>query len=121
MKARILVVEDERAIQLALSGLLGRAGYDVSLAGSGDEAVAAIDQGAFDLVLTDLALGRGRSGMDVLRHAKAQRPETVVVMITAHGSEKIAVEAMISEKPRTVSSQNHGVRTTFTPCPPSIR
>ncbi|HVN37082.1 MAG TPA: sigma-54 dependent transcriptional regulator [Myxococcota bacterium] len=94
MKARILVVEDESAIQLALSGLLGRAGYEVSLAGSGDEAIAKLSEQAFDLVLTDLALGRGASGLDVLRESKRLRPETVVVMITAHGSEKIAVEAM---------------------------
>jgi DNA-binding NtrC family response regulator len=94
VKARILVVEDERAIQLALSGLLGRAGYEVSLASSGDEAIARLSEQSFDLVLTDLALGHGASGLDVLREAKRLRPETVVVMITAHGSEKIAVEAM---------------------------
>jgi DNA-binding NtrC family response regulator len=94
VKPRILVVEDERAIQLALSGLLGRAGYEVSLAGTGDEALARLEESAFELVLTDLALGQGASGMDVLRAAKRLRPETVVVMITAHGSEKIAVEAM---------------------------
>jgi DNA-binding NtrC family response regulator len=94
VKARILVVEDERAIQLALSGLLGRAGYEVSLASSGDEAIAKLSEQGFDLVLTDLALGHGASGLDVLREAKRLRPETVVVMITAHGSEKIAVEAM---------------------------
>jgi len=94
VKARILVVEDERAIQLALSGLLGRAGYEVQLAGSGDEALARLAEQSFDLVLTDLALGHGASGLDVLREAKRLRPETVVVMITAHGSEKIAVEAM---------------------------
>ena len=94
MKARILVVEDERAIQLALSGLLGRAGYEVLLAGSGDEAMARLTEQSFDLVLTDLALGHGPTGLDVLRESKRLRPETVVVMITAHGSEKIAVEAM---------------------------
>jgi DNA-binding NtrC family response regulator len=94
VKARILVVEDERAIQLALSGLLGRAGYEVLLAGSGDEALARLAEQSFDLVLTDLALGHGASGLDVLREVKRVRPETVVVMITAHGSEKIAVEAM---------------------------
>jgi len=94
VKPRILVVEDERAIQLALSGLLGRAGYEVALAGSGHEALARLREGAYDLVLTDLALGSGPSGMDVLREARRLRPETVVVMITAHGSEKIAVEAM---------------------------
>ena len=94
MKPRILVVEDEYAIQLALSGLLGRAGYDVSVAGSGEEALASLGENPYDLVLTDLALGRGPSGMDVLHAAKRLRPETVVVMITAHGSEQIAVEAM---------------------------
>jgi DNA-binding NtrC family response regulator len=96
VKARILVVEDERAIQLALSGLLRRQGYEVEVAGSGDEAVAAVRENAFDLVLTDLALGRGADGMDVLRAAKQRRPECAVVMITAHGSEAIAVEAMKS-------------------------
>jgi DNA-binding NtrC family response regulator len=91
---RILVVEDENAIRLALKGLLRREGYEVELAASGEQALAALGAGVFDLVLTDLALGRGASGMDVLRAAKEQRVETAVVMITAHGSEKIAVEAM---------------------------
>jgi DNA-binding NtrC family response regulator len=94
VKARILLVEDERAIQLALSGLLRREGHEVELAGSGEEALLRLAETSFDLVLTDLALGRGLTGMDVLRAAKERRPETVVVMITAHGSEKIAVEAM---------------------------
>jgi DNA-binding NtrC family response regulator len=94
MNARILLVEDEKAIQLALSGLLRREGYEVDIVGSGDEAIAALRSSAFDLVLTDLALGRGPSGMDVLRTTKELRPETVVVMITAHGSERVAVEAM---------------------------
>jgi DNA-binding NtrC family response regulator len=94
VNARILVVEDERAIQLALSGLLRRQGYEVDVAGSGEEAVGKLGETVFDLVLTDLALGRGLSGMDVLRTAKELRPETLVVMITAHGSEAIAVEAM---------------------------
>jgi DNA-binding NtrC family response regulator len=94
VKARILIVEDERAIQLALSGLLRREGYEVEVASSGEEALSQLAASPCDLVLTDLALGRGASGMDVLKAAKKLRPETVVVMITAHGSEKIAVEAM---------------------------
>jgi two-component system response regulator PilR (NtrC family) len=94
VKPRLLVVEDERAIQIALSGLLSRAGYEVRVAGSGDEALAILEAEVVDLVLTDLALGRGASGMDVLVAAKKLHPETAVVMITAHGSETIAVEAM---------------------------
>jgi DNA-binding NtrC family response regulator len=91
---RVLIVEDEAAIRLALSGLLRREGYDVEQADAGEAAIARLRADAFDLVLTDLALGAGASGMDVLRAVKEFQPETPVVMITAHGSEKIAVEAM---------------------------
>jgi DNA-binding NtrC family response regulator len=91
---RILVVEDEAAIRLALRGLLRRDGHEVDLAESGDAALRMLERDAYDLIITDLALGRGPSGMDVLRASRAERPETAVVMITAHGSEKLAVEAM---------------------------
>jgi DNA-binding NtrC family response regulator len=94
MKVRILIVEDERAIRLALSGLLRREGYEIDQAESGEEALRALGKNEYDFVLTDLALGSGASGMDVLRSAKQHQPETPVVMITAHGNEKIAVEAM---------------------------
>ena len=94
MSTRILVVENERAIQLALSGLLRHQGYEVEQAHSGEEALQKLGDGAYDLVVTDLALGAGASGMDVLRASKASRPETPVVMITAYGTQKIAVEAM---------------------------
>ena len=96
MTPRILLVEDERAIQLALSGLLRREGYEIEVASGGAEAIAKLHETPFDLILTDLALGQGASGMDVLRASKDHRAETAVVMITAHGSEKIAVEAMKS-------------------------
>jgi DNA-binding NtrC family response regulator len=95
VKLRVLIVEDEAAIRLALTGLLRREGYDVEQAESGDTALAklAADE-AYDLVLTDLALGAGPSGMDVLGAVRERQPETPVVMITAHGNEKIAVAAM---------------------------
>jgi len=93
VKPKILVVEDERAIALALTGLLRKEGYDVASCGSHAEAVRALADG-FDLVITDLALGNGPSGMDVLRAAKDARADTPVLVITAHGSEKVAVAAM---------------------------
>ena len=94
MTLRILIVEDEAAIRLALSGLLRREGYEVEQADGGATAIARLRSEAFDLVLTDLALGSGPSGMDVLRASRELHPEAPVVMITAHGSEKVAVEAM---------------------------
>jgi len=94
MSARVLIVEDERAIRLALSGLLTREGYGVEQASDGGEAIARLETEPFDFVLTDLALGEGPGGMEVLRTVRETQPETPVVMITAHGNEKIAVEAM---------------------------
>jgi DNA-binding NtrC family response regulator len=94
VSARILVVEDERAIQLAIGGLLRKQGYEVTAAEDGGAAIAALGSDRFDLVLTDLSLGRGPTGMDVLRAAKEAHPDVPVVMITAHGSERVAVEAM---------------------------
>jgi len=94
MKARLLVVEDDRGIQVALRALLVKDGHDVVLAGSGAAALVELAEGTFDLVLTDLALGRGPDGLAVLRASKETRRETPVVLLTAHGNERIAVEAM---------------------------
>jgi len=92
--ARILVVEDEQAIRLALRGLLRRAGYEVDEAESADAALDRLAAAPFDLVVTDLALGEGRSGMEVLYAVKAQRPETAVVLITGRGGDEVAQDAL---------------------------
>jgi len=93
MRGRILVVDDERAIGIAIQRLLGARGHEVDAVHSGKEALARLAEQAYHLVITDLSL-LGVSGMDVLRWVREHAPETAVVMITAFGSEKIAVEAM---------------------------
>ena len=93
MSAAILVVDDERAIGIAIQRLLSRRGYEVETALSGEDAVEKLASGSYQLVITDLNL-KGITGMDVLRAAKERRPDSAVIMITAYGSEKIAVEAM---------------------------
>ena len=94
MKPRVLVVDDEPGIRVALKGLLDKQGYEVVLAASGDEAIASLAREPCDLVLVDLALGRGKSGLDVLAASRAAHPGTPVILMTAHGSEKVAVQAM---------------------------
>jgi DNA-binding NtrC family response regulator len=93
MQGRVLVVDDEKAMLLALKGLLGKEGYQVETAGGGEEALRLIDTGRFHLVITDLSMD-GVGGMQVLEHARRIDPDVAVIMITAHGSEKIAVQAM---------------------------
>jgi DNA-binding NtrC family response regulator len=94
VKPRLLVVDDEPAIRIALKGLLDKQGYDVALAAGGDEAIEALTREPCDLVLVDLALGRGKNGLDVLAASRAAQPGTPVILMTAHGSEKVAVQAM---------------------------
>jgi DNA-binding NtrC family response regulator len=93
MKGTILVVDDERAIGIAVQRLLVARGYAVDTALSGEEALERLAATRYHLVVTDLNL-RSLSGMDLLRWTKEHAPETALIMITAFGSEKIAVEAM---------------------------
>jgi len=93
MPGRILIVDDERAILVALRGLFGKEGYEVDTASSGEEALKKIEAGRFHVVVTDLSMD-GISGMQVLERARTVDPDLAVVMMTAHGSEKAAVQAM---------------------------
>jgi DNA-binding NtrC family response regulator len=93
VSARILLVEDEPGIQLAMKGLLRREGYELQVAGSGTEALDRLGTGSFDLLLTDLSLPDGVSGLDLARHVQRESLALPVVLITAYGSERIAQEA----------------------------
>jgi DNA-binding NtrC family response regulator len=93
MKGAILVVDDERTIGIAIQRLLSGRGYTVDTALSAEDAVTKLGQSVYHLVITDLSMKK-LSGMDLLRWIKQHTPHTAVIMITAYGSEKIAVEAM---------------------------
>jgi two-component system response regulator PilR (NtrC family) len=91
--ASILVVDDEQSMRELLQILLGDAGHEVAVEAGLAGALARLSGGAFDLVVSDLRLGRG-SGLDVLREVKASAPATEVVMMTAFASTENAVQAM---------------------------
>jgi len=91
---RILVVDDEPAIRQSLSGVLEDEGYQAAAAASGEECLAVLPGGDFELVLLDIWLP-GMDGMEVLARIQelplAERP--VVVVISGHGSIEAAVKA----------------------------
>ncbi len=91
--AKILIVDDEESIRFFLRELLERDGYAIVTADSGEVALRHIEQEEFDLALVDLKM-RGISGTDVLRVLHTQAPDTVVIMLTGHGSLESAVEAL---------------------------
>jgi CheY-like chemotaxis protein len=90
---KILLVEDERGIQLAMRGLLRREGYEVVVASRGPDGLEELSSNHFDLILTDYSLPGGVSGLDLARQARETCPTTPVVLITAFGSEQIAQDA----------------------------
>ncbi|MGA9529804.1 MAG: sigma-54 dependent transcriptional regulator [Terriglobales bacterium] len=92
---RILIIDDELEIRESLETLLEFEGYTVSVAGTGREGLAQIDEHSFDVVLLDLALP-DKNGMDVLAEIREQHPEQPIIMITAYGTVENAVSAMQS-------------------------
>ena len=78
----ILVVDDEESIQILLTELLYREGYEVTCASNGRHAVELIQRIAFDLIITDIAMPGRLNGIDVLRAAKSIDPEYQVIVIT---------------------------------------
>jgi two-component system response regulator HydG len=95
---RALVVDDDAGVRYTLRGFLEDAGIEVDEAKDGVEALAKLEGSDHELVITDLLMPR-IDGMELLRRIKAQPRATagsgpVVVMITAHGGERQAVEAM---------------------------
>jgi len=90
---RILVAEDDAEMLELLSRVLREEGFRVLPASDGHQALARIEEGDFDLVLSDVRMP-GPDGMEVLRRAMASRLHQPVILMTAFGSISSAVEAM---------------------------
>ncbi|MBU8911507.1 MAG: sigma-54 dependent transcriptional regulator [Desulfobacterales bacterium] len=90
---KILVVDDEPSMRIALSESLESCGYQVETSESGTDALAKFEEGKFEVVITDMRMP-GMGGMEVLRGIKEISSKTPVVVITAYGTVNTAVEAM---------------------------
>ncbi|HYZ90020.1 MAG TPA: response regulator, partial [Myxococcales bacterium] len=92
--ARLLVVDDKDSIRTMLEMRLTAAGHAVVQAENVASADRALGSGEFDVVITDLRMGRGGDGLDVLRKVKEQQPQTEVIVMTAFGSEEVRERAL---------------------------
>lgn len=96
---RVLVIDDEKELRASLRDLLSLRGHQVADRASGEEGLEllraqAAAGTAFDMVLLDVHLPGGRSGLEILRDLRAEDPSLVVLIVTAHGNIRDAVEAM---------------------------
>ena len=89
----ILLVDDEPNLLESLKIGMALRGYAVSVAGSGHEAIDQCKNKVFDVVLLDMRMP-GMDGLETLRRIKEIRARQTVIMLTAHGTIKNAVEAM---------------------------
>ena len=88
----VLIVDDEEDLCWLLTNALQSKGYNVSAANGIIEGMASLKKEAPDLILLDLKLPDG-DGMDMLPGIKAAAPQTIVVIISAYGSEEKRAEA----------------------------
>ena len=89
----VLVIDDDASLRYTLDAVLSDAGLAVEVCETGPAGLAAFEARGADVVLTDLAMP-GMDGMQVLERLRATDPGVPVVMLTAHGSERVAVAAM---------------------------
>lgn len=93
MNKRILIADDEAKIRKVMSLLLRDEGYEVLAVDNGVSAVAEAERFNPDLVLLDHQMP-DMTGMEALKRIKDKRPATVIIIITAHGSISLAVNAI---------------------------
>lgn len=91
-KARILIVDDEPEVRGVVCDIL-RKSYECTEAGSAEEALAILRGGKFALVVSDIKMG-GMSGLEMIPHALASAPDTVVMMMSGEQTIDRAIEAM---------------------------
>lgn len=93
MSESIIVVEDEKIVRVSLVEALKQEGHTVLPVSDGNEALRTLEEGQFSLVITDIRLP-GAGGLDILRKSLAESPSTPVIMMTAYGNIRDAVDAM---------------------------
>ena len=91
-KAYILVVDDEDDLRMLLDHVVTSAGYHVTTAEDGQDAITKIQDTTFDLALLDIQMPNA-SGIDVLKYLGEHSPTTKAIMLTGYADLKYAMEA----------------------------
>lgn len=93
MQRNVLIVEDEANMRMVMQMALEQVGFEVQTAESGDDAVTKLADPDLDVILTDLKMP-GMSGHEFIRICQQQRSDIPVIVITAYGSIRSAIECI---------------------------
>ena len=103
---RILLAEDDESLRRFLAKALERAGFDVRSCPDGETAVAALDDGPYDLLLTDIVMP-GVDGIEVAREAAAREPATRIMFITGFAAVALAAGDRAPQGAKILSKPVH--------------
>ena len=104
--SRILLAEDDDSLRGFLTRALQRAGYDVRSCADGYEAMAALDDGPFDLLLTDIVMP-GADGIEVAREAALRTPGLPIMFITGFAAVALSGANRAPEGAKVLSKPVH--------------
>ncbi len=90
---RVLVVEDDETVADVIREVLQDQPFELGFASSAEQAIQVIDASLPDLILTDISLP-GKSGLDVMRHARSIDAEVAVILMTGFASVQTAIDAL---------------------------
>ncbi len=90
----IMIVDDDEGIRFALTKLFSRRGAEVAAFPAGTEALAELGRRTYDLIILDIRLADGESGLELLKKIRRREHEVPILMITGYGTVESAVSAM---------------------------
>lgn len=93
MSYSVLIVEDDKDLREALTEILAMTGYTTETAVNGEDALAVIQKKTFDMVISDVQMAK-MDGVKLLKRIKTSQPDLPVILMTAFGTIKQAVDVM---------------------------
>jgi nitrogen regulation protein NR(I) len=94
MMSKLLLIDDEEDVRYSFRRIFDSPEIELTSAASGEEGLALIPVLKPDLVISDIRMGRGMTGIEFLRQLRQSDPKLLVILMTAYGSSQTAIEAM---------------------------
>jgi len=104
--ARVLVVDDEVSSRLTLQTLLEAGGYSVDVAGSAAEAFSKLDQGQYELVLSEAEVESPQASLRVLSYARVKPYQPATALVTAYKEAKASRYPVGDEQQVSINTEN---------------
>ncbi|HTT61346.1 MAG TPA: response regulator [Bryobacteraceae bacterium] len=104
--ARVLVVDDELSSRLTLQTLLEAGGYSVDVAGSAAEAFSKLDEGQYELVLSEEEVEAPQAGLRVLSYARLKPYSPATALVTAYKEAKASRYPVGDEQQVSINNEN---------------